>query len=145
MININRVTSSNPFSIDYVFCYWKSMATPLMSWYVSQIWYKEQTQHNYNWGGVTKLVSSVPLFSDFFQNIRQLLNITFIFQGCHCSSAAGTYVKYERDLENLTGNFARSKCLLTEKLANGALVTPTPGPSYLNWFFKATTIISDVA
>ena len=36
-------------------------------------------------------------------------------------------VKYECDSWNLTGAFARSKILLTEKLANGALVTPTPG------------------
>ena len=37
-----------------------------------------------------------------------------------------TPVKYECDSRNLTGTFARSKILLTEKLANGALVTPTP-------------------
>ena len=40
-----------------------------------------------------------------------------------------TPVKYECDSGNLTGTFAKSKILLTEKLANGALVTPTPGPS----------------
>ena len=39
---------------------------------------------------------------------------------------AMTPVKYECDSGNLTGTFARSKILLTEKLANGALVTPTP-------------------
>ena len=37
-----------------------------------------------------------------------------------------TPVKYECDTNNLTGTSARSKILLTEKLANGALVTPTP-------------------
>ena len=40
--------------------------------------------------------------------------------------AAGTPVKYECDSRNLTCTFARSKILLTEKLTNGALVTPTP-------------------
>ena len=51
----------------------------------------------------------------------------FIFDRCHRSSAAVTPVKYESDANNLTGTFARSKILFTEKLTNGALVTPTPG------------------
>ena len=51
----------------------------------------------------------------------------FIFDRCHRSSAAVTPVKYECDANNLTGTFARSKILLTEKLTSGALVTPTPG------------------
>ena len=46
---------------------------------------------------------------------------------CHRSAAAVTLVKYECDSRNLTCTFARSKILLTEKLTNGALVTPTPG------------------
>ena len=49
-----------------------------------------------------------------------------IFDRCRRSSAAVTPVKYECDANNLTGPFARSKILLTEKLTNGALVTPTP-------------------
>ena len=48
----------------------------------------------------------------------------FIFDRCCRSSAAVTPVKYECDTNNLTGTSARSKILLTEKLANGALVTP---------------------
>ena len=36
-------------------------------------------------------------------------------------------VKYECESKNLTVTFARSKILLTEKLTNEALVTPTPG------------------
>ena len=51
----------------------------------------------------------------------------FIFDRCCRSSAAVTPVKYECDSNNITGAFARSKILLTEKLTNGALVTPTPG------------------
>ena len=50
----------------------------------------------------------------------------FIFDRCCRSSAAVTPVKYECDTNNLTGTSARSKILLTEKLTNGALVTPTP-------------------
>ena len=49
-----------------------------------------------------------------------------MFGRCRRSAAAVTPVKYECDSGNLTGNFARSKILLTERLANGALVTPTP-------------------
>ena len=45
---------------------------------------------------------------------------------CCRSSAAVTPVKFECDANNLTGTFARSIILLTEKLTNGALVTPTP-------------------
>ena len=42
------------------------------------------------------------------------------------SSAVVTPVKYECGWNNLTCTFARSKILLTEKLTNRALVTPTP-------------------
>ena len=45
---------------------------------------------------------------------KQKLVITFIF------------VKNECDAKKLTDNYAGSKILLTEKLTNGALVTPTP-------------------
>ena len=51
----------------------------------------------------------------------------FIFDRYCRSSAAVTPVKYERDINNLTGTFARSKILLTGKSTNAALVTPTPG------------------
>ena len=37
-----------------------------------------------------------------------------------------TPVKYECDANNLTDTFTGSKILFTEKLTNGALVTPTP-------------------
>ena len=45
---------------------------------------------------------------------------------CRHSLAAVTPVKYECHSKNLTGTFARSNILLTEKLTKGALVTPTP-------------------
>ena len=35
--------------------------------------------------------------------------------------------KYEHDWKYLTYTFAKLKFLITEKLMNGALVTPTPG------------------
>ena len=55
------------------------------------------------------------------------MNTTLIFARCCRSSAAVTPVKYEWDVKNVTDTFARSKILLTEKLTNGILVTPTPG------------------
>ena len=54
------------------------------------------------------------------------MNITFIFDRWRRSSAAVTPVKYECDSRNITDTFARSEISLTEKLTNGALVTPTP-------------------
>ena len=80
------------------------------------------------WG----LLSKFPPFRYFrffkhCQNTRYLLNITFIFDRCRRSWAAVTPVKYECDSKNLTGNFARSKILHTQKLMKGALVTPDTG------------------
>ena len=60
------------------------------------------------------------------QNTRTLLNITFIFDRCHRSSAVVAPVKYNCDSSNSRDTFAGSKILLTGKLLNGALVTPTP-------------------
>ena len=78
--------------------------------------------------GVTKPISSVPLFSQILPIVKthySCLNIIFIFDRCWRSSAAVTPVKYESDSSNLTVTFARLKMWLTEKLTNGALVTPT--------------------
>ena len=67
----------------------------------------------------------------------------FIFDRCCRSSAAVTPVKYECDANNLTGTFARSKILLTEKLTNGALVTPTPGFVVLKCRLIFTHVLQD--
>ena len=69
-------------------------------------------------------------------------NIAFIFHMCHRSSAPGTHVKYECDSRNLACTFARSKIFLTEKLTNGALVTPTPGLCSVPWLLR-TWFIAD--
>ena len=79
--------------------------------------------------GVTKAIFSVPLFSHFFpndQNSGYLYDIKFIFGWCHRSWAAVTPGKYEHDWKYLNYIFAKSKFPVTEKLTNGALVTPTP-------------------
>ena len=77
------------------------------------------------WG----LLNQFPQFRYYLifstlSNTHYVLNITFIFGRCHCSPAAETPAKYECDSKNLTDTFARSNILLTEKLTNGALVTP---------------------
>ena len=79
------------------------------------------------WG----LLSQFPPFRYFpnfsvSSNTRYLLNIAFIFDRCRRSWAAVAPVKYKCDSNNLRGTFARTKILPTEKLRNGALVTPTP-------------------
>ena len=50
-----------------------------------------------------------------------------IFDRCCRISAVVTPVRYECDTNNLACTLTGSKILLTEKLTNGALVTPTPG------------------
>ena len=79
------------------------------------------------WGLLVQFPNSIisPIFRHF-QNRHYLFNMTFIFGRC-CNSAAVTPAKYEYHSRNLTGIFASSKILLTKKLTNGALVTPTPG------------------
>ena len=72
--------------------------------------------------------------SRYFPNCSELSNdgflryVTSIFGICRPSLAAMTCVKYGCGSTILTHACARSKIFLTEKLTNGALVTPTPGP-----------------
>ena len=72
------------------------------------------------------LLSVIFRFFQYYHNTRYLLNITFIFDRCRGSSAVAAPVKYKCDSNNLRDSFGRSKILLTEKLTNGALVTPSP-------------------
>ena len=85
-------------------------------------------------GGVTKPIFPVPFFFHFFQNFQNTLYlyiITFIFDMCHCSWAAETPDKYERDLKYPTYTFGESNFGVTENMTNGALLTPTQGGR--NW------------
>ena len=87
--------------------------------------------HRPYWGGgdwVNFLLSAI--FSGFqnYQNWCSPLNITFISGRCDCSYAAVTPARYERDCTDLTDTFAQSKTPQTEKLTNGALVSPTAEP-----------------
>ena len=78
-------------------------------------------------GYLTNFLRSVIFWSfPHCQNTHYVLTITFIFGRCRCNPAAVTPAKYECDSKNLADTFARSKILLTEKLTNKVLVTPTP-------------------
>ena len=50
-----------------------------------------------------------------------------------------TPVKYECVSGSLIGTVAKSKITLTEKLANGALVTPTQGQDHVNGKWQYTS------
>ena len=71
--------------------------------------------------GVTKPISQN------YQNTCYIYDITFIFDRCLHSRATETPGKYERDTRYLDYTFTKSNFPVTEKLTNGALVTPTPG------------------
>ena len=73
-----------------------------------------------------------PIFQ-YHQNTCYISNITFISDRSHRSSAAVAPVKYKCDLNNRRGTFARTNILLTEKITNRALVTPTPGQQQQCW------------
>ena len=76
--------------------------------------------------GVTKLISSIPLFSEFFSIVKTNISywISHIFDSCHCSSAAVAPVKYKCDSNNLKKClYVRSKILLTERTE---ISTPHP-------------------
>ena len=78
----------------------------------------------WNLGGVTKLVSFFrPSFS-FFVIDDFLFRITFMFDRCHRSYAAGTPVKYECDSKDLDCYFLHYKSPPNERTK---LSTPTPG------------------
>ena len=68
----------------------------------------------------------------------------FIFNSCHHSLAVVTSVKYECDLKHIIYTFAKSKIALTEKLMNGASVTPTPAGLTLDPSDAETGIFSEI-
>ena len=83
------------------------------------------SSHSLGWG----LLSRFPpfrYFHNFSTSLKYMLAIEYHVHSWQVSAAV-TPVKYEWDSKNVTSTFARSKILLTEKLTNGALVTPTPG------------------
>ena len=91
--------------------------------------------------GVTKPISSVPLFSQFFIIVKTYFKCWI--SRLYLTSVAAAQLRrhllnIECDSRNLTCTFTWSKILLTEKLTHGALVTPTPDPLWL--YYKKSKI-----
>ena len=102
---------------------------------------KMLTNSDGGWG----LLSRFPPFHYFLifqyhQNTCLLLNIAYIFDRCHHSSAVVTPAIYEWDSKYVTRTFARSKSLLMEKLTNRALVNPTLSPVSHQWHQGGTSL-----
>ena len=109
--------------------------------------------------GITKPIFSVPSFSQFFRMIKTvvicMILSSYLAGVTHRSSAAVTPGKCEHDWNYLTYTFAKSKFPVTEKLPNGALVTPPPAPHkalcvswgcpvYLLWWSQCVSIMEHV-
>ena len=82
--------------------------------------------------GVTKPISSFPLFSDFFSalskhtlDIEYHVNIWQVSPQLSCSDTCQIWMWFKE-----SKRYFWKKILLKEKLTNRALVTPTPGQCY---------------
>ena len=79
--------------------------------------------------GVTKSISPVPLFSEFFWIYKT--HASYWLSRLYLTGVTAVQLRQHMwnmnvIQKNLTGTFAKSKFLLTKKLTNAALVTPTP-------------------
>ena len=70
-----------------------------------------------------------------------MYDIQFTFGRYHRSWAAETPGKYDHDWNYLAYTFAKSKFPVTEKLANGALVTPIPEQHHIDEYRKHSVFI----
>ena len=95
-------------------------------------WFLSILQENRS-GGVILHSVIFPIFQNY-QNISYPWNITLVFGRHRCSSAVETPDQYKHNSKYLTCIFAESKFTFTEKWTNRALVTTTPG---LTWMRKA--------
>ena len=80
--------------------------------------------------GVTKPIFSVPLFSQFFTMIKTLATCLIphsYLTGVTAAELRRHLTNMNRDWKYVTYIFAIPEFSVTEKLTNGALVTPTPG------------------
>ena len=101
------------------------------------VWCPDTVQHGHSLVdmsgvGVTKPMYCVPLIFLIFhlrQNTGYLLNITFIFDVCHRSSAAVTHVKYESDEKNLIYIFCKIKNVFSEEIYKRSFSNPHPRSS----------------
>ena len=84
----------------------------------------ERGRLHQGWVGVTKPISPVPLFLSLSKSTLAIEYHVYISQVSPQLGCGGT-CQIWKWLKNLTSTFARSDILLTEKLTNGTLVTPT--------------------
>ena len=82
------------------------------------------------WGLLNQFPPLITLISWFFTIVKTL--VTYWISCSYLTGVAAAQLRWHLSNMNvmqiiLTGTFARSKILLTEKLTNGAVVTPTPG------------------
>ena len=94
--------------------------------------------------GVTRQISYVPLFSQFFMLIiKTLLNVTFVFDMCQTQQPVDPLGKYEREFKCLIFTFANSKFPIAEKLIDRALVAPTPAVYGQLWYWPLSRLGSN--
>ena len=79
------------------------------------------------WVVVTMSISSIPFFSNISALWKHTLVMTYDVHISQVSPQLSSPVIYKSNSSNHRGILARSKSLQTEKLTNGASVTPTPG------------------
>ena len=82
------------------------------------------------WGGVTKPIFSVPPFFPYSVIVKT--NVSYWISRLYLAGVAAAQLRWHLSNMNVIQGiwqvfFARSTILLTEKLRNGALVTPTRG------------------
>ena len=85
--------------------------------------------------GVTKPISSVPLLSDIFDIVKHTSCIeyhVYIWQVSPQPSCGDT-CQIWMWFKEYNGHFCEIEYMLTEKLTNGALITPTPGSLGHQW------------
>ena len=73
--------------------------------------------------GLQSRFPPIRYFPNFSTSPKYILAIEY---HVHIWQVSLTPIKYECDSKNVTGTFARSKILLTEKFTNRSLGTPTP-------------------
>ena len=135
-INLNLVSFCNTEDCKGLWVRPSWSATTSLSHMQHTMFTDEQTRV-----GVTKPISSVRLFSYFFSIVKHMLTIKLHLYIWQASPAMVAPVKCKCDSNNLRDTLTRSKILLTEKLTNGALVTPTSAKLLLTMFSCNTTVL----
>ena len=113
---------------------------PMTSWKNTSDWWTWAVPF-LGWGLLSHFLRSVIF--PFFPNVQNsgYMYIRFIFGRYHRTWAAETPGKYDHDWYNLTYTLAKSEFPVTEKLANGASVTPIPEQHPIDEYRKHSVFI----